>query len=74
MQNGLTDRGGGCRDMSGQKTAQKDGYGAGHGLEEVEKLDTEEEREDDGATRESTGAGGRGTTAKKDTSTARSAR
>ena len=70
MQNGLTDRGGGCRDMSGQKTAQRDGYGAGSGLEEVEKLDTDV----GGAMRERTGAGGRGTEAKKDTPAARFAR
>ena len=56
--------------MSGQKTAQKDGYGAGSGLEEVEKLDTDV----DGAMREKTGAGGRGTEAKKDTPAARFAR
>ena len=54
--------------MSGQKTAQENGYS---GLEEVAKLDAEEKQEVDGATRERTGAGGRGTTAKKDTSTAR---
>ena len=57
--------------MSGQKTAQKDGYGAGRGLEEVEKLDTEVERDVDGATWERTGAGGRGTEAKKETPAAR---
>ena len=57
--------------MSGQKTAQKDGYGAGRGLEEVEKLDTEVEQDVGGAMRERTGAGGRGTEAKKDTPAAR---
>ena len=56
--------------MSGQKTAQKDGYGAGSGLEEVERLDTDV----DGAMREKTRAGGRGTKAKKDTPAARFAR
>ena len=60
--------------MSGQKTAQKDGYGAGRGLEEVEKLDTEVEQDVGGAMRERTGAGGRGTEAKKDTPAARFAR
>ena len=60
--------------MSGQKTAQKDGYGAGSGLEEVEKLDTEVEQDVGGAMRERTGAGGRGTEAKKDTPAARFAR
>ena len=60
--------------MSGQKTAQKDGYGAGSGLEEVEKLDTEVEQDVGGAMRERTGAGGRGTEAKEDTPAARFAR
>ena len=60
--------------MSGQKTAQKDGYGAGRGLEEVEKLDTEVEQDVEGAMRERTGAGGRGTEAKEDTPAARFAR
>ena len=72
--NGLTDRGGGHRDISGQKTTlttRKNGYGADRGLEGVEKLDTEAEREVDDPTWERTEAGGRGTEAKKDTSTAR---
>ena len=46
-------------------------YGAGGGLEEVENLDTEADREVDGTTWERTEAGGRGTEAKKDTSPAR---
>ena len=45
-------------------------YGAGGGLEEVENLDTEADREVDGTAWERTEAGGRGT-AKKDTSPAR---
>ena len=72
--NGLTGRGGGRRDISGQKNDahdSKNGYGADRGLEEVEKLDTEAEREVDDTTWERTEAGGRGTEAKKDTSTAR---
>ena len=73
-ENGLTGRGGGRRDISGQKNDahdSKNGYGADRGLEEVEKLDTEAEREVDDTTWERTEAGGRGTEAKKDTSTAR---
>ena len=64
--NGFTVRGGGCRDISVQKT-----YGADGGLEEVENLDTEADREVDGTAWERTEAGGSGTEAKKDTSTAR---
>ena len=70
---GLTGRGGGRRDISGQKTTlttRKIGYGADRGLEEVGKLDTEAEREVDDTMWERTEAGGRGTEAKKDTSTA----
>ena len=66
--NGLTGRGGGRRDISVQKTYR---YGADHGLEGVENLDTEADREVDGTTWERTEAGGRGTEAKKDTSPAR---
>ena len=71
--NGLTGRGGGPRDISGQKatlTSRKHGYGADRGLEKVEKLDTEAEREVDDTMWERTEAGGSGTEAKKDTSTA----
>ena len=50
---------------------KKIGYGADRGLEGVEKLDTEADREVDGTTWERTEAGGRGTEAKKDTSPAR---
>ena len=70
---GLTGRGGGRRDISGQKTtltSRKHGYGADRGLEKVEKLDTEAERDVDDTMWERTEAGGRGTEAKKDTSTA----
>ena len=66
--NGLTGRGGGRRDISVQKRIW---YGADRGLEGVEKLDTEADREVDGTTWERTEAGGRGTEAKKDTSPAR---
>ena len=58
----------------GAKNSSKDGYCAGSGLEEVEKLDTEVEQDVGGAMRERTGAGGRGTEAKKDTPAARFAR
>ena len=54
--------------MSGQKTAQKGGYGAGGGGKK--KLDTDV----DSAMREKTRAGGRGAKAKKDTPAARFAR
>ena len=47
------------------------GYGADRGQEVVEKLDTEAEREEDGTAWERTEAGGSGTEAKRDTSTAR---
>ena len=49
----------------------KNGYGADGGLEEAEKLGTEVVREVDGTAWERTEAGGSGTEAKKDTSTAR---
>ena len=54
----------------GAKNSSKDGYCAGSGLEEVDKLDTDV----DGAMRKKTRAGGRGTKAKKDTPAARFAR
>ena len=75
--NGLTGRVGakwralGCIGAKKGPNDSKNGYRATGGPEEAEKLDTEAEREVDDTTWERTEAGGRGTEAKKDTSTAR---